>query len=94
MPVPTPATVGLLVNVPDRRDDRNGRIDDADRCGHPDDTGGVVRSDAADANYAAGFGAGTRDGKTRPNVLRLIVGEMAEVTRRVRHGGGAGGESR
>ena len=80
MPVPTPATAGLLVNVPIAETTETGELTTP--------TGAAILTTLA-ASYGpmppmriktAVFGAGTRDGKTRPNVLRLIVGEMGEVT--------------
>ncbi len=79
MPVPTPATAGLLVNVPIAETTESGELTTP--------TGAAILTTLA-ASYgpmppmrisAAGFGAGTCDGKTRPNVLRLIVGELGET---------------
>lgn len=79
MPVPTPATAGLLVNVPIAETTETGELTTP--------TGAAILTTLA-ASYGpmppmriktVGFGAGTRDGKTRPNVLRLIVGEMGET---------------
>lgn len=79
MPVPTPATAGLLVDVPIAETTETGELTTP--------TGAAILTTLA-ASYGpmppmriktAGFGAGTRDGKTRPNVLRLIVGEMGET---------------
>jgi len=81
MPVPTPATAGLLVNVPIAETTETGELTTP--------TGAAILTTLS-ASYGplppmriakSGFGAGTRDGKTRPNVLRLIVGEMAGLDR-------------
>jgi len=79
MPVPTPATAGLLVNVPIAETTETGELTTP--------TGAAILTTLS-ASFGplppmriskAGFGAGTRDGKTRPNVLRLIVGEAVEA---------------
>lgn len=77
MPVPAPATAQLLRNVPIAACDEPGEL--------ATPTGVAIVSTLA-AAYGPipamtptiiGVGAGTRDGKTRPNVLRILVGASA-----------------
>jgi uncharacterized protein (TIGR00299 family) protein len=78
MPVPTPATVGLLKGVPLAETDEPGELTTP--------TGAAILTTLARAYgpvpgmsiASFGFGAGTRDGKTRPNVLRLVIGDAAD----------------
>ena len=77
LPVPAPGTLGCLVGIPTRPGSLAGEWTTptgaallatfVDRF-EPDD---VVRP------TAIGYGAGARDVATRPNLLRLTVGEMA-----------------
>lgn len=74
MPVPAPATAELLTGAP---------IAD---CNEPGElttpTGAAILTTLAQSfgplppliTTAVGYGAGTREGKTRPNVLRVIIG--------------------
>ncbi|MBI5863868.1 MAG: nickel pincer cofactor biosynthesis protein LarC [Planctomycetes bacterium] len=77
MPVPAPATAHLLRGVPIAACDEIGELATptgvalavtlAERFGPP----------PAMTLRAVGVGAGTREGKTRPNVLRVLLGEAA-----------------
>lgn len=75
MPVPAPATAELLVGVPLAACDEEGELTTP--------TGAALLTTLA-AGFGplppmviekTGFAAGTRDGKRRPNVLRLILGQ-------------------
>lgn len=75
MPVPAPATAALLEGVPIAATDETGELTTP--------TGAAILTTLADSFgplpamtlRAAGYGAGTRDGVTRPNLLRLLIGE-------------------
>ncbi len=75
IPVPAPATAELLRGVPLAACDEPGELTTP--------TGAAILTTLADAYgpipamtiRSSGYGAGTRDGTTRPNVLRLLVGE-------------------
>ncbi len=78
MPIPAPATLALLVGVP---------LADCDEVGElTTPTGAAILTTVAEAFGPLpamrverfGYGAGQRDGKRRPNVHRLIVGETVE----------------
>lgn len=79
MPVPAPATALLLTGVP------------LAECSEPGElitpTGAAILTTLAQGYgpiprgfrlEAPGYGAGTRPGKTRPNLLRVMLGELAE----------------
>ena len=77
MPVPAPGTAELLRGVPLAACDEAGELTTP--------TGAAILTTLA-AAYGAlpamrleriGYGAGTRDGATRPNVLRVMLGEAA-----------------
>lgn len=75
MPVPAPATAELLRGVPLAACDEPGELTTP--------TGAAILTNLADAFgpvpdmtiQSIGYGAGTRDGLTRANVLRLLIGE-------------------
>lgn len=75
MPVPAPATANLLTGVPLAASDEIGELTTP--------TGAALLTSLAKRFgplpamriERTGFGAGRRDGKTRPNVLRLVIGE-------------------
>lgn len=77
MPVPAPATAEILVGVPLAACDEPGELTTP--------TGAAILTTLADEFGAlpamrmecTGYGAGSRDGKTRPNVLRVILGESS-----------------
>jgi uncharacterized protein (TIGR00299 family) protein len=78
MPVPVPAVVELTRNIPVVRTDRKGELTTP--------TGAAIITTLA-SSYGrldhfvaerAGYGAGTRDSKDYPNVLRLSVGESPQ----------------
>lgn len=78
MPVPAPATAELLVGVPLAACDEMGELTTP--------TGAAILTTLAEGFgpippmriSSVGYSAGTRDGKRRPNVLRLIMGDSAE----------------
>ena len=78
LPVPAPATAELLVGVP---------LADCDEVGElTTPTGAAILTTLADAYgplpamriSRTGYGAGHRNGRNRPNVLRLILGQDVE----------------
>ncbi len=78
MPVPAPATAEILVGVPLAACDEPGELTTP--------TGAAILTTLADKFgplpamriECSGYGAGTREGKTRPNVLRVILGDSAD----------------
>lgn len=74
MPVPAPATAELLRGVPLAACDEPGELTTP--------TGAALLTTLADAFgpvpdmtiRSIGYGAGSRDGQTRPNLLRLLIG--------------------
>lgn len=79
MPVPAPATAELLTGIPLADCDEPGELVTPTgaailttlACGF-----GPVPPMTIDA---IGYGAGTREGKTRPNLLRVLIGEASTV---------------
>lgn len=77
MPVPAPATAELLRGVPIAPTEETGELTTP--------TGAAILTTLADAFgpmpdmriERIGYGAGTRAGRTRPNVLRVMVGAAA-----------------
>lgn len=86
-PVPTPATLAIL----------GARGVSISQCDEPHElvtpTGAALLAEFVESfgpmqNLVAekiGFGLGTRDNKTRPNVLRAVLGETREETSNVQH---------
>ena len=80
MPVPAPATAELLRGVPLAEADETGEMTTP--------TGAAILTTLAEGFgplpamriERVGYGAGSRDWKNRPNVLRLIVGESVETS--------------
>lgn len=78
MPVPAPATAELLRGVPIAACDEPGEL--------VTPTGAAILTTLAESYGPlpgmriahVGYGAGTRDGKMRPNVLRMLIGESAD----------------
>jgi uncharacterized protein (TIGR00299 family) protein len=80
MPVPAPATAALLKGVPLAPCDEMGELTTP--------TGAAILTTIA-AGFgpipamrieSIGIGAGRREGKTRPNVLRVLIGEAVEAS--------------
>jgi len=78
LPVPAPATAALLRGVPLASSDEVGELTTP--------TGAAIVTTLAEqfgplpgmTIRAIGYGAGTRENRARPNVLRLIVGDLPE----------------
>lgn len=78
MPIPAPATAELLTGVPLAETDEAGELTTP--------TGAAILTTLAErfgplpamTVRRVGVGAGSRDGRSRPNILRLFVGETAE----------------
>ena len=79
IPVPAPATAALLKGVPLAECDEPGELTTP--------TGAAILTTLAEAFgplpamviERIGVGAGQRDGKNRPNILRLLTGEVADA---------------
>lgn len=78
LPVPAPATANLLIGVP---------LADCDEIGElTTPTGAAILTTLAESFgpapamtiRAIGYGAGTRDNAHRPNVLRVLLGQVAD----------------
>jgi len=77
MPVPAPGTAALLKGVPILATDEPGELTTP--------TGAAILTTLAERFgplpsmqlAAIGYGAGTRDGQTRPNLLRVLIGDTA-----------------
>jgi uncharacterized protein (TIGR00299 family) protein len=82
LPVPAPATLELLVGAPVVGVDADGEL--------VTPTGAAIVAGLADAwgvappmtLEAVGTGAGTRDPAKRPNVCRVLIGQLDEITAR------------
>jgi uncharacterized protein (TIGR00299 family) protein len=82
LPVPAPATLELLVGAPVVGVDADGEL--------VTPTGAAIMAGLADAwgapppmtLEAVGTGAGTRDPAERPNVCRVLIGQLDEITAR------------
>lgn len=81
MPIPAPATAELLTGVPLAESDEPGELTTP--------TGAAILTTLAEHFGAMpamtidriGYGAGTRDGRRRANVLRVLIGEAAPTTK-------------
>lgn len=75
LPIPAPATAELLKGIPMAQCEEPGELTTP--------TGAAILATLSSAfgpmpsmiPEAIGYGAGTREGKTRPNVMRIIIGE-------------------
>ncbi|MBK8913785.1 MAG: nickel pincer cofactor biosynthesis protein LarC [Phycisphaerales bacterium] len=80
MPVPAPATARLLERVPLAPCEEEGELTTP--------TGAALLTTLASGFgpipamtiSSQGWGAGTREGKTRPNVMRVLIGECSSAT--------------
>jgi hypothetical protein len=76
LPVPAPATAKLLRNVPVAATDESGELTTP--------TGAAILTTLAESfgtfpsmmPESIGYGAGTREGRRRPNVLRVVIGAV------------------
>jgi len=93
LPVPAPATAELLTGVPLRACEEEGELTTP--------TGAALLVALAESFSAMppmrvariGYGAGTRQGKTVPNLLRLLVGEPVEAAGTAGSSSSAGDET-
>ena len=77
LPVPAPATAEILIGVPIRETGETGEL--------ATPTGAAIARELAEAFAplpgmtirATGYGAGTREGKTAANVLRVFIGDAS-----------------
>jgi uncharacterized protein (TIGR00299 family) protein len=78
MPVPAPATAELLKGVPIAATDEPGELTTPTAAAVLTTLAESFGTMPAMTVDRVGYGAGSRDGKTRPNVLRVLIGEVAE----------------
>lgn len=78
MPVPAPATAALLTGVPLAACEEMGELTTPTGAAILTTLAGEFGPLPAMTIERTGVGAGRRDGQTRPNILRLIVGQAAE----------------
>jgi len=76
LPVPAPATANLLRGVPLAACDEPGELTTPTGAAIVTTLAGDFGPLPAMRMRQVGYGAGTREGQTRPNLLRLIVGEI------------------
>ncbi|MCB9850319.1 MAG: nickel pincer cofactor biosynthesis protein LarC [Phycisphaerales bacterium] len=81
MPVPAPATAILLRGVPIADTEETGELLTPTAAAILTTVCDAFESIPAMTIDRIGIGAGTRDGKTRPNVLRVMLGEAEAVGR-------------
>ncbi len=77
MPVPAPATAALLKGVPLAACDETGELTTPTGAAILTTLAAGFGSPPAMILEKVGVGAGRRDGQTRPNILRLLIGEAA-----------------
>ncbi len=75
MPVPAPATAWLLKGVPVAESDEVGELVTPTAAAILTTLADRFGSMPSTTLSAIGYGAGTRDGQTRPNVLRVLLGQ-------------------
>ncbi len=78
MPVPAPATALLIKNVPIAATDETGELLTPTGAAILTEFAETFGSMPAMSITAIGTGTGTREGQTRPNILRVLLGESAE----------------
>jgi hypothetical protein len=79
MPVPAPATAELLKGIPLARCDEPGEIVTPTGAAILTTLAGEFGPPPEMTLSRVGVGAGSREGRTRPNVLRLLLGEAADA---------------
>ena len=79
MPVPAPATAELLRGVPIATCDESGELTTPTAAAVLTTLAEDYGSPPAMTIESTGYGAGSREGQKRPNLLRVLIGEM--VTR-------------
>jgi pyridinium-3,5-bisthiocarboxylic acid mononucleotide nickel chelatase len=81
MPVPAPATAELLRGVPIAACEETGELITPTGAAILNTLASEFGPMPAMTVTGVGYGAGTRDGKTRPNVLRVMIGEGENASR-------------
>jgi uncharacterized protein (TIGR00299 family) protein len=77
MPVPAPATAELLKGVPIAACDETGELTTPTAAAVLTTLATEFGPMPAMKTASIGYGAGTRDGQKRPNVLRVLIGDAA-----------------
>ena len=80
MPVPAPATAELLKGVPIAACDETGELTTPTAAAVLTTLATEFGPMPAMKTASIGYGAGTRDGQKRPNVLRVLIGDAAPTT--------------
>ncbi len=75
LPIPAPATAALLVGVPVADSDETGELTTPTGAAILTTWAETFRSIPSMTLRRIGYGAGARPGRTRPNVLRVLIGE-------------------
>lgn len=75
MPIPAPATAELLIGVPLAKTDETGELVTPTAAAVLTTLAESFDSIPAMTVQSLGYGAGTRDGKHRPNLLRVLIGQ-------------------
>lgn len=78
LPIPAPATVRLLHGVPLAACDEVGELTTPTAAAVLTTLSSTFGPIPAMTLTAVGYGAGSREGRTRPNVLRVLIGEGVE----------------
>lgn len=79
MPIPAPATAELLTGVPLAACDETGELTTPTAAAVLTTLSESFGPLPAMTIGLIGYGAGTREGQTRPNILRVLIGEAAEA---------------
>lgn len=90
MPVPAPATAELLKGVPIATTDEVGELTTPTAAAILTTLAESFGPIPAMTVRATGYGAGTRDGRTCPNVLRVWIGDPASVASAIEYDRPAG----
>jgi len=77
MPVPAPATAELLKGVPIAASGQTGELTTPTAAAILTTLASEFGSIPAMTTDRVGYGAGTRDGQNRPNILRVLIGNAA-----------------
>lgn len=77
MPIPAPATAELLKGVPIAACDETGELTTPTAAAVLTTLASTFGAIPPMTTAAIGYGAGTRDGQKRPNVLRVLIGDAA-----------------
>jgi uncharacterized protein (TIGR00299 family) protein len=79
MPVPAPATARLLCGIPLAACEEPGELTTPTGAAILTTLAGGFGPPPAMTLTAVGVGAGTREGRTRPNILRVLLGETCDA---------------